>query len=131
MEITCFSSSRPHLAPSSLVSCCFSASSRKHSRGQSRNDCGGERCREESSFVLCFPAGADRLPAGGATRSGEPEEGPGETDQDAGVRPQTGAVSTHMQPENSLMCRLVERPSTTLTSSEATGRSPRFGVSAD
>lgn len=38
-------------------------------------------------------SGSDRLPAGRAARSGEPEEGPGEADQDAGVRPQTGEVS--------------------------------------
>lgn len=45
-----------------------------------------------SLFLLLFPSGPDRLPAGGAARSGEPEEGPGEADQDAGVRPQAGEV---------------------------------------
>lgn len=42
-------------------------------------------------FVFVLP-GPDRLPAGGAERPGEPEEGPGEADQDVGVRPEAGEV---------------------------------------
>lgn len=45
---------------------------------------------------VCVCAGADRLPAGGAARTGEPEEGPGEADQDAGVRPEAGEVRKKM-----------------------------------
>lgn len=43
----------------------------------------------------CVSAGSDCLPAGRKARSGEPEERPGETNQDAGVRPQAREVSKH------------------------------------
>lgn len=72
----------------------------KAQQGVNLNDFSDERCsrikfRSDISHcsLCCFPPGSDRLPAGGAARSGEPQEGPGEADQDAGVRPQTGEVS--------------------------------------
>lgn len=38
------------------------------------------------------PAGAGGLPAGRAQGTGEPQDGPGATHQDVGIRPQTGEV---------------------------------------
>lgn len=48
--------------------------------------------KSERVCVSMLSAGADRLPTGGAARAGEPEEGPGEAHQDAGVRLEAGEV---------------------------------------
>lgn len=43
---------------------------------------------------MCVNAGPDRIPAGREERPGEPKEGLGQEDQDAGVCPEAGEVSS-------------------------------------
>lgn len=45
-----------------------------------------------SVMCPCVFSGSDCLPTGRAERPGEPEEGFGEEDQDAGVRSEAGTV---------------------------------------